>query len=136
LIMWHKLPNIVCDVDLPPEINPDDPPGNVVPRVGKKYLVIRRQVSAIGTLILAAAVIRENLRTFVNLCHYDFFEPVALALFVFSHGWVAAEKVFSDERRLLSIENELAIAVRSRPRFSLAAFPSSTVCASVQLTRR
>ena len=37
-------------------------------------------------------------------------EPVAFALFVFSQGWVAAEKVFVDERRLLSIESELAIA--------------------------
>jgi sigma-B regulation protein RsbU (phosphoserine phosphatase) len=83
---------------------------NVVPRIGKKYLVIQSRISAIGTLVLAAAVIQENLRTFVNMRHYDFFEPVALALFVFSQGWVAAEKVFSDERRLLSIENELAIA--------------------------
>jgi hypothetical protein len=41
---------------------------------------------------------------------HPFFEPFALTLFVFSQGWVAAEKVFSDERRLLSIENELAIA--------------------------
>jgi phosphoserine phosphatase RsbU/P len=83
---------------------------NVVPRIGKRYLVIQSRVSAIGTLILAAAVIQENLRTFINLRHYDFFEPVALALFVFSQGWVAAERVFADERRLLSIEKELAIA--------------------------
>ena len=83
---------------------------NVVPQIGKKYLVIQSRVSAIGTLILAAAVIYENLRTFLNLRYYPFLEPVALALFVFSQGWVAAEKVFADERRLLSIENELAIA--------------------------
>ncbi len=83
---------------------------NVVPRIGKKYLVIQSRVSAIGTLILAAAVIHENLRTFIHLRNYPFFEPLALALFVFSQGWVAAEKVFADERRLLSIENELAIA--------------------------
>jgi hypothetical protein len=83
---------------------------NVVPRVGKKYLVIQSRVSPIGTLILAAAVIHENLRTFINLRSFPFFEPVALTLFVFSQGWVAAEKVFDDERRLISIENELAIA--------------------------
>jgi len=83
---------------------------NVVPRIGKKYLAIQSRVSAVGTLILAAAVIHENLRTFINLRNYPFFEPLALALFVFSQGWVAAEKVFADERRLLSIENELAIA--------------------------
>jgi phosphoserine phosphatase RsbU/P len=83
---------------------------NAVPRIGKKYLVIQSRVSAIGTLIFAAAVIQENLRTFINLRNYPFFEPVAFALFVFSQGWVAAEKVVADERRLLSIENELAIA--------------------------
>jgi len=84
---------------------------NVVPRIGKKYLVIQSRVSAAGTLILAAAVIHDNLRgTFLNLRGYLFLEPLAFALFVFSQGWVAAEKVFADERRLLSIENELAIA--------------------------
>ena len=83
---------------------------NIVPRIGKKYLAIQSRVSAIGTLILAAAVIHENSRTFLNLREYPFLEPIAFALFVFSQGWVAAEKVFVDERRLLSIENELAIA--------------------------
>jgi sigma-B regulation protein RsbU (phosphoserine phosphatase) len=83
---------------------------NFVPPIGKKYLVIQSRISAIGTLILAAAVIHENARTFLNLRNYPFLEPVAFALFVFSQGWVAAEKVFVDERRLLSIENELAIA--------------------------
>jgi sigma-B regulation protein RsbU (phosphoserine phosphatase) len=83
---------------------------NLVPRIGKKYLVIQSRVSAIGTVALAAAVIHENLRTFLTLRDYPFSEPVALTLFVLSQGWVAAEKVFSDERRLLSIENELAIA--------------------------
>jgi sigma-B regulation protein RsbU (phosphoserine phosphatase) len=84
---------------------------NLVPRIAKKYLVIQSTVSATGTLILASAVIHDNLNgTFFNLRSYPFLEPIALALFVLSQGWVAAEKVFSDERRLLSIENELAIA--------------------------
>jgi sigma-B regulation protein RsbU (phosphoserine phosphatase) len=83
---------------------------NLVPRIGKKYLVIQSRISAIGTVVLAAAVIHENLRTFLALRDYPFAEPVALTLFVLSQGWVAAEKVFGDERRLLSIENELAIA--------------------------
>ena len=41
---------------------------NVVPRIGRRHLMIQSRVSAIGTLILAAAVIHENLRgTFLNL---------------------------------------------------------------------
>lgn len=84
---------------------------SVVPRIGKRYLVIQSRVSAAGTLILAAAVIHDNLNgTFFNLRSYPFLEPLAFTLFLFSQGWVAAEKVFADERRLLSIENELAIA--------------------------
>jgi phosphoserine phosphatase RsbU/P len=83
---------------------------NVVPRIGRKYLIIQSRVSAVGTLILAAAVIHENLKTFISLGDYPLFEPLALSLFVLSQGWVAAEKVFADERRLLSIENELTIA--------------------------
>jgi sigma-B regulation protein RsbU (phosphoserine phosphatase) len=84
---------------------------NIVPRIAKKYLVKQSTVSATGTLILALAVIHDNLNgTFFNLRSYPFLEPLALALFVLSQGWVAAEKVFSDERRLLSIENELTIA--------------------------
>ena len=82
----------------------------VVPRLGKKYLAIQSPAAAVGTLILAAAVLQENLRTFVSMPHYQFLEPVAFTIFVFSQGWVAAEKVFRDQRRLLSIENELAIA--------------------------
>jgi phosphoserine phosphatase RsbU/P len=85
---------------------------NIVPRIGNKYLVIRSHVSAIGTSLLAVAVIYENSRTFLSLREYPFhsFEPIAFALFLFSQGWVAAEKVFADERRLLSIESELSTA--------------------------
>jgi len=84
---------------------------NVVRSMGKRYLVIQSRVSAAGTLLLAAAVIHDNLSgAFLSLRSYPFLEPVAFALFVFAQGWVAAEKVVADERRLLSIQDELAIA--------------------------
>jgi hypothetical protein len=74
---------------------------NVVPSIAKKYLLIQSTVSATGTLIFALAVIHDNLNgTFFNLRSYPFLEPLVLALFVLSQGWVAAERVFSDERRL------------------------------------
>jgi phosphoserine phosphatase RsbU/P len=83
----------------------------LIPPIARKYLAVRSPIAAAGTLILAFAVIHDNLNgTFLNLRSHPFLEPVALALFVLSQGWVAAEKVFADERRLLSIENELAIA--------------------------
>ena len=83
---------------------------SLVPRIARKVLVIQSLVSAIGTLLLAAAVIHDNARTFFRFRNYPFLEPIAFALFVFAQGWVAVEKVVADERRLLSIENELAVA--------------------------
>ena len=84
---------------------------NVVPGLGRKYLVIQSRVSAAGTLLLAIAVLHDNLNgSLLNLRYYPLLEPVAFALFVLTQGWVAAEKVLGDERRLLSIENELAVA--------------------------
>jgi sigma-B regulation protein RsbU (phosphoserine phosphatase) len=84
---------------------------NVVPSMGRRYLVIQSRVSAAGTLLLAAAVLHDNLNgTLLNLRYYPLLEPVAFALFVFAQGWVAEEKVVGDERRLISIQNELAIA--------------------------
>jgi len=83
---------------------------NAVPSLGKKFLVIRSPVSAVGTLVLAVAVLHSNLKGFLHLPSYPFFEPLAFAVFVLSLGYVAAERIFADERRLLSIEDELAIA--------------------------
>jgi sigma-B regulation protein RsbU (phosphoserine phosphatase) len=83
---------------------------NAVPILAKKFLVIQSRISVIGTLVLAVAVLYANLGPFLHLPYYPFFEPLAFAVFVFSLGYVAAERVFADERRLLSIENELEIA--------------------------
>jgi len=84
---------------------------NVVPSMGRKYLVIQSRVSAAGTLLLAAAVLHDNLSGILpNLRYHPLLEPVAFALFVSTQGWVAAERVVADERRLLSIQNELAVA--------------------------
>ncbi len=83
---------------------------NAVPSLAKRYLVIQSRISVIGTLVLAVAVLYANLTVLFPLPSYPPFEPLAFAAFVFSLGYVAAERVFADERRLLSIENELDIA--------------------------
>ena len=82
----------------------------ITPQISKKYLAIQSPVLIAGTLIFAAGVLEANLRTFIRLPYYPFFEPVAFTLFVFSQGWVAAENVFRDQRRLIAIENELSVA--------------------------
>jgi sigma-B regulation protein RsbU (phosphoserine phosphatase) len=81
-----------------------------VPNLAKRYLVVPSRIPAIGTLVLAAGVLYTNLQGFLHLPSYPSFEPLAYAVFILSLGYAAAEKVFADERRLISIENELAIA--------------------------
>ena len=83
---------------------------NAVPSLAKRFLVIQSRISVIGTLVLAVAVLCANLKLLLHLPSYFYFEPLAFAVFVFSLGYVAAERIFADERRLLSIESELAIA--------------------------
>ena len=81
-----------------------------IPMIAKKYLVIASPVSTLGTLVVVVAVLQANLKGFLNLPNRPFFEPLAFGIFVFSLAWVASEKIFADERRLTSVENELAIA--------------------------
>lgn len=83
---------------------------HAVPRLAKRFLVIHSRIAAIGVLVLSLAVLHANLKGFLHLPAYPAFEPLAFTAFVFSLGIVAAESVFADERRLLSIENELEIA--------------------------
>ena len=83
---------------------------NAVPGLANRFGVIRSRISALGTLLLALAAIYANVRGFLHTPAFPFLEPLAFALFVFSMGYVSAQRIFADERRLLSIENELAIA--------------------------
>jgi sigma-B regulation protein RsbU (phosphoserine phosphatase) len=83
---------------------------NIVPSWAKRFLVIQSRISIVGTLVLAAAVLYGNLMILLRRPSYPSLEALAFAVFVFSMGYVAAERVFAGERRLLSIENELAIA--------------------------
>jgi sigma-B regulation protein RsbU (phosphoserine phosphatase) len=81
-----------------------------VPSLAKRFLVIQSCVATIGVLVFAAAALHSNLKYFLHLPDYPFLEPLAFVVFIFSLGYVAAEKIFADEHRLLSIENELEIA--------------------------
>jgi sigma-B regulation protein RsbU (phosphoserine phosphatase) len=81
-----------------------------LPYLAKRFLVVQSRIAAIGLLVFAIAALHSNLKVFLHLPNYPFLEPLAYAMFTLSLGYVAAEKVFADERRLLSIENELEIA--------------------------
>jgi phosphoserine phosphatase RsbU/P len=82
----------------------------VIPSLARKYLIVQSLVASVGVSIFAVAALHENLKAFLHLRDYRFLEPLGFAAAILSLGYVAAEKMFSDERRLLAIEKELEIA--------------------------
>lgn len=83
---------------------------SAVPSLSKRYLAVPGRVLALGSSVFAAVALWVNLERFLNLPRIDYLEPVAFTVFVLALGYVAAEKTFANERRLLTIENELEIA--------------------------
>jgi sigma-B regulation protein RsbU (phosphoserine phosphatase) len=83
---------------------------SAVPALSRRYLVVPGRVLAFGTLIFAAVALYINVDHLLGRSPVDELEPPSFAIFVLSLGYVTAEKVFANERRLVSIENELEIA--------------------------
>ncbi len=82
-----------------------------VPRLSSKYLVLPdRGVLAIGTLLFAIEALYNNLWHSLGFETPRILDHLGFAILLFSFGYVALQLVFANERRLLSIENELAIA--------------------------
>ena len=81
-----------------------------VPNAAEKFGIERNRVSTISFRIFGLAALYANLRGFFNLPEYRVLEPLAFAVLIFSLGYVAAKRTFSRGRRLMAIENELAIA--------------------------
>jgi sigma-B regulation protein RsbU (phosphoserine phosphatase) len=82
----------------------------VVPQLSARFLNIRSRVLAVGTLIVALAALYANFSFIFGLRLHESVEPIAFTIFVFCLGYVAVERVFAGERRLLTIESELDIA--------------------------
>jgi phosphoserine phosphatase RsbU/P len=84
-----------------------------VPTFSRKFMVLpNRAVMVVGTLVFAVEALYFSLS---RLLHYHtpntrFTGSLGLAVLLFSFGYVAVQVVLASERRLLSIENELAIA--------------------------
>jgi sigma-B regulation protein RsbU (phosphoserine phosphatase) len=81
-----------------------------VPSLSERFGFPRHWVSQLGLLGTGLATLYANLRGFIGLPEYQILEPLAFAVMIFSLGYVVAEGIFSDGRRLIAIENELAIA--------------------------
>ena len=82
-----------------------------VPRLSRKYLVLPdRGVLAIGTFVFAIEALWNNLSRPLGFETPRILDHLGFAILLFSFGCVALQLVFANERRLLSVENELAIA--------------------------
>ncbi len=82
----------------------------VVPGLSRRYLVIQSRVLALAVPAIAIVALYINLSGVIGYRPALYLEPPAFVLWVFAIGYVAAEQVFTNERRLLSIESELETA--------------------------
>ena len=83
----------------------------VVPSLGRKFLITPDSgVLLVGTLIFAVEALCTNILRPLGYYFGAIWDSLGFAAFLFSVGYVALEMVFTSERKLLSIENELAIA--------------------------
>ena len=84
----------------------------VVPKLSERYLILPvRGVLAVGTLLFALEILYNNLLWPLGLKHTPaILDHLAFAVLFSSFGYAALQMVFANERRLLAIENELAIA--------------------------
>lgn len=82
-----------------------------VPALSSKYLVLRdRGVLRIGTLVFAIEALYNSLSRPLGFGTPRILDHLGFAILLFSFGYVALQLVLANERRLLSVGNELAIA--------------------------
>jgi sigma-B regulation protein RsbU (phosphoserine phosphatase) len=82
-----------------------------VPRLSRKYFVLPdRRVLATGMFVFTIEALYSNLSKNLGFGTPRILDHLGFAILLFSFGYVALQLVFTNERRLLSIEKELAIA--------------------------
>ena len=82
-----------------------------LPGLSSKYLVLPdRGVLATGTLVFAVEALSNSLSRPLGFETPRVLDHLGFATLLFSFGYVALRLVLASERRLLSVENELAIA--------------------------
>jgi phosphoserine phosphatase RsbU/P len=82
----------------------------LVPKLSGFLVISNHRVLAAGTLIFAMEVLYTNLGTVLHYRPLPLVDSLGFAVLLFALGYVALEKLFTDERRLLSIETELETA--------------------------
>jgi sigma-B regulation protein RsbU (phosphoserine phosphatase) len=82
----------------------------LIPRLSRLLVIANRRVLAAGTVIFASEVLYTNLGTVLNYRPLPLVDALGFAILLFSLGYAALEILFTNERRLLSIETELETA--------------------------
>ena len=94
-----------------------------VPRLARRYGVVHdRGVLLAGTIIFGAEALLTNLLHPLGYRTEGIWDDLGFFIFIGSLGYVAMRQVYTSERRLSSIENELAIARQ----LQFAILPTST----------
>ena len=82
-----------------------------VKKLSDKFLVlVNRRVLAAGTLVFLIEALWVNVARPLHYQTPRLLDYLAFAVFLLSFGYVAVQIAFANERRLLSIENELEVA--------------------------
>lgn len=82
----------------------------LVPQFSRFLVILNHRVLAAGTLIFALEVLYTNLGTVLHYRPLPLVDSLGFAVLLFSLGYTALEIVFTNERRLFSIETELETA--------------------------
>jgi len=82
----------------------------LVPEFSRFLVIPNHRVLAAGTLIFALEVLYTNLASVLRYRVLPLVDSLGFAALLFSLGYVALEILFTNERRLLSIETELETA--------------------------
>jgi sigma-B regulation protein RsbU (phosphoserine phosphatase) len=98
-----------------------------VPALSRKYLAFPNRILTAATLVFMAEALFRNVWGGLRLPYVELplLDEAAFAFFLFSFAYVAAEKVFANERRLLAIDNELEIARQIQASILPAATPEA-----------
>ena len=83
-----------------------------VPSLSSKYLAFPNRILTAATLVFTAEALFRNVWGGLSLPYIELplLDETAFAFFLFSFAYVAGEKVFASEWRLLAIESELEVA--------------------------
>lgn len=85
----------------------------VAPRLSEEFLVLpprNHRVLAVGTLVFVIESLYANVTRSLGYDMSSLYDTAGFAVLLVSYGHVVFKMMFANERRLMSIENELAIA--------------------------